>query len=162
MVNTHKGTKTKMAKSWNTWTNDKSASRTLSLLNTGLFGVELEIGVRERGGLGGGKGWSTGVPYWRGRFRECWTAALGCTDEEIGGTNSEDEDVDAKNVEGLTRLMIWLPLLAVSRESRGKPDIDEVEWEADGICTVGAVDNKPPGAEVTVAECCLKFSILEA
>lgn len=126
-----------MVKPWSTWTSDKSASRTLSLLITGLFGVELEIGVREEGGLGGGKGWSNGVPYWRGRFRECWTGALGITGEEIGGINS-DVDVGARKAEGLKRLATWLPLLIVSRE-------------AAGICTAEAGDNKPLGTvEVTV------------
>jgi len=111
--------------------------------------------------MGGGKGWSTGVPYGRGRFGEWLTTELCSTVEETGGTNSEDE-VDVKKVEGLTRLMAWLPLLTVSRESTGKPDIDEVEWEA-GICTIGAGENKPlEAAEVTVVECCLSFSTLEA
>ena len=142
-----------MVKRWSTWTSDKSASRTLSLLITGLFGVELEIGARDGGGLGGGNGCSMGVPYWRGRFREWWTAALCGADEEIGGINSEDGEVDEKKVEGLTRLLTWLPLLTVSRGSRGKPDIDESVREADGSCIEGAWDKKPLGAvEVTVAE----------
>lgn len=147
-----------MAKLWSTWTNDKSALRTLSLPITGL---ELEMGVRERGGIGGGKGWSTGVPYGRGIFREWLPTELGSTDEEIGGTNSDDE-VDVKKVEGLTRLMAWFPFLTVSRESTGKPDIDEVEWEA-GIWTVGAGENKPLGAaEVIEVEFCLPFFIAGA
>lgn len=140
-----------MVKPLSTWTNDKSASRTLSRLITGLFGVELVTGAREGGGLGGGKGWSIGVPYWRGRFRELSAAVGG--EGDIGGISSEDEEVDGKKVEGLTRLATWLPLLIVSRESRGKPDIDEAEREADGICTTGAGGIKPLGAvEVIVAE----------
>lgn len=157
-----------MAKSWSTWTNDRSASRILSLQTTSLSGVELEIGarergvreggVREKGGLRAGKAWSTGVPYWSGGFREWWTA-LGGTDEEIGGTNSEDEEVDAKKVEGFTRLMSWLPIWIVSLELRGELDI-EVEWEANGTCTVDTADNKPLGAvEVTVAEFPVTFEV---
>lgn len=38
--------------------------------------------------------------------------------------------------------MTWLPLLIISRESKEKSDICEVEWESDGIYTVGARDNK--------------------
>ncbi len=35
------------------------------------------------------------MPYWRGRLRE-FSAAVGGKGEEIGGINSEDEEVDAK------------------------------------------------------------------
>lgn len=136
-----------MVKSRSTWTSDRSASRTLSLLITGLLGVGLGIGLRDRGGLGGGKCWKTGVPYWFGSIRGWWTAALGGTDESIGELISEDEELDARKVEGLTSLVTWLPMLIVWREA------DEAEWEADGICTAGAGENKPLGTvEVTVAE----------
>lgn len=128
-----------MVRTLSTWTSDVSASRTLSLLITCLIGVELEIGVREWGGLGGGNGWSSGVPYWRGKFWGWWAAALGGTDEEIGGINGNKE-LDARKLEGLTRWVIGLPLLIVS-------------WEADGIWIEGTGDNKPPGTvEVTLAE----------
>jgi len=97
------------------------------------------MGVREEGGLGGGKGWSSGVPYWRGRFWVWWTAALGGMVEEIGGINGNKE-LDARKVEGLTRLVTWVPLLIVSRE-------------VGGIWIEGTGDKKPPGTvEVTLAE----------
>lgn len=38
--------------------------------------------------------------------------------------------------------MTWLLLLIISRESREKPNICEVEWESDSIYTVGARENK--------------------
>jgi len=54
------------------------------------------------------------VPYGHGRLRALLTTKICITDEEIGGTKRKDE-VDVKKVEGLTRLMAWLPLLTVSR-----------------------------------------------
>lgn len=117
----------------------------------GLMGVEAEIGVRDGGGLGGGNGWSIGVPYWRGWFRKLWKAAEGA-DEETDDTD-RDEDGGAKNVEGFKRLVTWLPPLILSEESCRKAGKDEAEWGAEGIFIAGAWENTPLGATaVTVAE----------
>lgn len=100
--------------------------------------MEIERGVRE-GGLGGGKGWSSGVPYSCGRFWEWWTAALGGTGEETGGING-NKGLGARKLEGLTRLVTGLPLLILSRE------VDGI-WRE---CTGG---KKTPGTvELTLAE----------
>lgn len=56
-----------------------------------MLGEKVEIGVRDGGGLGGGNSWCIGGPYWPGWFRKLWKVEED-TDEETGGTNSEDEE----------------------------------------------------------------------
>lgn len=47
-----------------TWTSLNNESRTLSLMTTGPM---FWLGVSDADGVGGGKGWSNGVPYGRCR-----------------------------------------------------------------------------------------------
>lgn len=87
----------------------------------GLSARGVGIGVRDADGVGGGNGLSRGVPCgcckFRGGRRE---AAVGFEDE-IGGSNSADEEdgVDKKE-EGLIRRLNWsLPLERSEESFRG-------------------------------------------
>ena len=99
-----------------------------------------ELGVSDNGGVGGGKGWSIGVPYGRCRFRGGWrTGAVGM-DEEIGGIIKADEEGGAKKEEGFRRLATRLLLLIGSMVSWRGVGLDGAERESDGTCGVGAVE----------------------
>lgn len=110
-----------------TLTRDKRASCTFSLLIIDLFEGEVRLGVRDGGGLGGGKGWSRGVLSWRDKFREPWRAAEDWAADVIGGNNNDDEEEDEKNVEGFKRLGTWLRILFEWEASWTKAGMDEAE-----------------------------------
>ncbi len=139
--------KKKKRKDGDTWTSIRSVSRTLSLLIRSPSFVGEELGVSDNGGVGGGKGWSIGVPYGRCRFRGGWrTGAVG-TDEEIGGIiNADEEEGGAKKEEGFRRFVTRLLLPIGSRVSWRGVGLDEAERESDGTCGVGA------GEETTLDE----------
>lgn len=136
----------KSEKDGNTWTSIRSASRTFSLVIRGLsIEVGAAAGVRDGGGVGGGKGWSIGVPYGRCRFRGGWRVAAVGTDEEVGGIINADEEGGAKN-EGFTRLVTRLILLIGSGVSWRATVGDEAERVRDGTCGVGAEEGTAVGA----------------
>lgn len=118
-----------------TCTSRNNASRTLSFVITGPLGA----GVRDGGGVGGGKGWSKGVPYGCCMVRGgCRGGAVGIEDE-ICGIINEDEDRGEKN-EGLTRFVERLRLLLDSWASRkGIKGADEV-GKAGADWRIGSVD----------------------
>ena len=130
--------------------------------------MAVELGVRDGGGVGGGKGWSIGVPYGRCRFRGGWSAGALVSGEEIGGgSNTDEEERGAKN-EGFTRLVTWLPLLIgsgvpwmvfeVGKDERGREGICGTSGE--GITTLGGWEVNGMVGEGWYG--CLEFATLEA
>lgn len=97
-----------------------------------------ELGVKDGGGVGGGKGWSIGAPYGR-MFMGGWREAPVGIDEEIDGIiNDDDEEGGVKNEEGLTRLVTRLPLLLFKSDVLcSEIGADGAERERAGTCGVG-------------------------
>lgn len=140
----------------NTWESIKSASRTFSLVIRGLsIEAGVGLGVRDGGGVGGGKGWSIGVPYGRCRLKGGLIAAAVGTDEEIGGIINADEEEGGEKNEGFTRFVTRLLLLIASGVSWRATGADAAERVGGGTCgvrtaeetTLGAWENKGMGAE---------------
>lgn len=127
--------KNERRKSVSTRASIRSASRILSLLITNpSFEVGVEIGVRDEGGLGGGKGWSNGVPRGRWAFKgERRATAVGVGDKRGGITKEGEEEGGAKK-DGFTRLVTWLLLLIGSRVSWRIVGVKATERGADDIC----------------------------
>ena len=72
------------------------------------FGADIEVGVRDGGGVGGGNGCSIGAPYGRCKFAGGWRGGAVGIAEERGGIISGEEDGGPKKVEGFTRLVVRL------------------------------------------------------
>lgn len=95
----------------------------------------MDAGVRDSGGLGGGKGCNNGAPYGRCRLAAGGSGGAVGMDEETGGIIAEDEGGGTKKEEGFKRLVVRLLLESVV--SRGIKGVDDDK--GDGICKVGTV-----------------------
>ena len=67
-----------------------------------------EPGVSEGGGLGGGNGWSIGVPYGLCKLRGGWSVGIGMDEGKEGLIGADEKDGGGKKEEGFTRLVTWL------------------------------------------------------
>lgn len=112
---------------------------TFSRLITGawLGGGGVGIGVRDGGGVGGGKGWSNGAPYGCWRLTEGFRGGAVGNGVVIGGIILADEEGGMKNEEGFMRFVVRLVLLLDSEASSSDIRGVDAAKGGGGTCKVG-------------------------